>query len=448
MRLAAALLALTLATAALADAVEEVRQAEIGFAKAFADREKAKFFSYVADDAVFMGALHTQRGKAEVVRRWSRYFDNVPVAPFRWGPERVEVTGDGKIGFSMGPIYDAEGNHGGYYSSVWQKQGDGTWKVVVDGPGNPPAPLPENSAKLEEGHVTTPDGVKLYYRKLSGGSPVTLIVPLDFFLHEPLQQFADVATIITYDLRNRGRSTRTADVNTLTIDQDVADLETVRAHFKAEKFIPVGFSYLGKVVAMYAARYPERVSRVIQLGPAANRTADFPRTPAQQFGASPEDVKKWQELQASGAMEKEPRAFCEAQWKVLNYYMVGDPAHVSKDLSFCALENEWPVNFNRTFATLGPTIEKASLSAGELQKITMPVLVIHGDKDRNAPYAGGQAWAAALPDARLVTVPGAAHSVWRDDPVAVFGAIRHFLRGEWPLGTDAGRASARPPGTD
>ena len=434
MRLLVSFLALTLAVPALADAVEEVRQAEIGFAKAFADRDKEKFFSYVASDAVFLGALHTQRGKAEVVQRWSRYFDGVPVAPFSWGPERVEITGNGKIGFSMGPIYDGAGNHAGYYSSIWQKQDDGAWKVIVDGPGNPPAPLPQHSAKLEEGRVTTPDGVQLHYRKLSGGSPITIIAPLDFILHEPLQQFADVATIITYDLRNRGRSTRAADAATVTIEQDVADLETIRAHFKVDKFIPLGFSYLGKVAAMYAARHPQHVARVIQLGPAANRMSDFPRTTEQDFGAAPEDVKKLEAMLAAGAMEKEPRAFCEAQARVMNVYLAGNPARASKDVSFCALENEWPVNINRTFATLWPSIEKAALTPEELQKITMPVLVIHGDKDRNAPYAGGQAWAASLPAARLVTVPGAAHALWRDDPVTVFGAIRHFLRGEWPLG--------------
>jgi len=433
MKPTAVLLTLLLATTAFADAIEEVRQAEIGFAKAFADRDKAKFFSYVADDAVFMGANNTLRGKPQVIERWSRFFDNVPVAPFSWGPERVEVTADGKIGFSMGPIYDAQLNHGGYYSSVWQKQADGTWKVIIDGPGNPSAPLPQTAAKLEEGFVTTPDGMKLYYRKLGGRSPVTIIAPLDFVVHEPLQQFADVATIITYDLRNRGKSSRATDVKTLTIDQDVADLETIRAHFNVDKFVPVGFSYLGKVVAMYAVRHPEHVARVIQLGPAANRMADFKREPDQDFGAAAEDVKKWQEMRAAGAMQKEPRAFCEAQGKVMNFYLVGNPARASSDVSFCALENEWPVNFAATFETLWPTIEKASLSADELKKITMPVLVIHGDKDRNAAFEGGRAWAAALPDARLVTVPGAAHVAWRDDPVAVFGAIRHFLRGEWPL---------------
>jgi pimeloyl-ACP methyl ester carboxylesterase/ketosteroid isomerase-like protein len=390
---------MTLATSApaLADAIEEIRQAEIGFAKAFADRDRAKFFSYVADDAVFMARCYAaweSRREALVALLRQRAGRAVQL-----GAERVEVTGDGKIGFSMGPIYDGDGNHAGYYSSIWQKQADGTWKVIVDGPGNPPAPLPQNSAKLEEGQVTTPDGVKLYYRKLSGGSPITLIVPLDFILHDSLQQFADVATIITYDLRNRGKSTRAADVNTLTISQDVDDLETIRAHFKVEKFIPVGFSYLGKVVAMYAARHPERVSRVIQLGPVANRMSDFPRTREQEFGAAPQDVKKWQELRAAGAMEKEPRAFCEAEWKVMNFYLVGNPARAAKDVSFCALENEWPVNVNKNFETLWPTIEKTSLSEDELKKITMPVLVIHGDKDRNAPYAGGRAWASSLPDA-------------------------------------------------
>jgi pimeloyl-ACP methyl ester carboxylesterase/ketosteroid isomerase-like protein len=425
------LVAVLLTLPLLADAVEEVRQAEAGFARAFAERDKTKFFSYVADDAVFMGAVSTLRGKEQVVNRWSRFFDNVPVAPFSWGPERVEVTADGKVGFSMGPIYDGGGRHAGYYSSIWQRQGDGAWKVIIDGPGNPPAPLAENSAKLEETFVTTADGVKLYARKLGGGSPVTLIVPLDFTLHEPFRQFADVATIISYDLRSRGRSSR-GEVNTLTIDQDVRDLEAVRAHFKVEKFVPVGFSYLGKVVAMYAAAHPERVSRVLQLGPAANRMEEMPAVPQGTFGAPDTDVKALEEARSTGAG---PRPMCEAFWKVFAYRMVGDPKHAPRfDRSFCELENEQ--SFMQTMQTLWPTIQRASLTPDELTKIAMPVLVIHGTSDRNAVYEGGRRWAAELPDARLVSVPGAAHAVWLDDPVAVFGAIRHFLRGEWPLGSE------------
>ena len=434
MRFTAILVALALSVPVVAsDAVGEVRRAEIGFAKAFADRDKAKFFSFVAEDAVFLSALGTLRGKPAVVNRWSRFFDNVPVAPFSWGPERVEIMSGGTIGFSMGPIYGPDGAHAGYYSSVWQKQGDGTWKVVLDGPGNPPASLSENAARLEEGFVPTPDGVKLYYRKLGSG-PVTLIVPLDFVFHDVLKQFSDVATVITYDGRSRGRSSASA-VNLLTIDQDVRDLETVRAHLQVEKLVPVGYSYLGKVVAMYAAAHPERVARVIQLGPGANRPEDMPPVEEGTFGAPEADVKAVAEMRAAGIPQKDPKAFCDAYYKVMAYRMVGDPKHASRfDRSMCALENEQ--NFGRTFQTLWPTVLKATLSDAELAKIRMPVLVIHGTNDRNAHYNGGRAWAAALPDARLVPVAGAAHAAWLDDPVTVFGAIRHFLRGEWPLGSE------------
>jgi pimeloyl-ACP methyl ester carboxylesterase/ketosteroid isomerase-like protein len=420
----------------LGDAVEEVRQAEIGFAKAFADRDKAKFFSYVAPDAVFMTALGTLRGKDAVVERWSRFFDGVPNAPFSWGPERVEVTAGGSVGFSMGPIYGEQGEHGGYYSSIWQKQADGSWKVIVDGPGNPPAPLPENTAPAEEGFVTAHDGAKLYYRK-AGRGPITLIAPLGFVLHEPLKQFADVATVITYDPRNRGRSGRLDDVKMLTIENDVADLESVRAHFKAEKFVPVGFSYLGKMVVMYAAAHPERVARVIQLGPISNGPMQRPlqQQVSDDFGVPPAVANRWRELRAAGGIEKSPKEACEAQRDVLRFFLVGNPANASRIPSPCDMELEWPVNVNRHFEAHIPTVERNVLSAEQLRKVSMPVLTIHGTKDRNASYASGREWATILPNARMVTVEGAAHVLWADDPVTVFGAMRHFLRGEWPLGS-------------
>ncbi len=428
MKTLAAVLTLAIAIPAFADAVDEVRQAETSFAKAFADRDKAKFFSFVADDAVFMGAMGASRGKQAIVARWSRFFEG-PEAPFAWGPERVEVVAGGKTGFSMGPVVGADGKFVSQFVSIWQKQSDGAWKVVLDGPG---VPSVANAPRLEEGFVTTPDGVKLHYRKLSNGSPVTIIAPLDFALFEPLSPFADVATVITYDGRSRARST-VSDVKMLTIDQDVADLETVRAFFKADKFIPVGYSYLGKVVAMYAAAHPEHVTRVIQLAPGANRFADMPAPEQGTFGAPEELVKKLEELRASKTAS--PREICEAYWRVAAYRMAGDPKHASRfDISSCALDNEQ--NFMQTFQHLWPTITASSLSAEEMKKIAMPVLVIHGNRDRNADYKGGRAWAASLPDARLITVEGAAHGLWIDDPVAFYGAIRHFIRGEWPLGSE------------
>ncbi len=132
--LAAALLRVAVPSFA-AEVVDEVRQAESSFAKAFADRDQAKFFSSVADDATFLGAKQTLAGKDAVVRAWSQYFKGA--APFSWSPDRVVVNSTGDIGMTTGPVYDANGKHFADFLSVWQKQKDGTWKILFDGPGAP-----------------------------------------------------------------------------------------------------------------------------------------------------------------------------------------------------------------------------------------------------------------------------------------------------------------------
>ena len=129
--------------------------------------------------------------------------------------------------------------------------------------------------------------------------------------------------------------------------------------------------------------------------------------------------------------ESSPREFCEADAKVFRYVLIGNPAHASRIKSNCDLPNEWPVNTEKHFQQLFASIN--ALNITDLSKITMPALVIHGTKDRNAPYGSGREWAMSLPDARLVTIDGAAHVSWADDPILVFGSIREFLRGNWPL---------------
>lgn len=128
-----------LAAAGTAGPADQVRDAEAAFAKAFADRDQAAFFAFVAEDATFLSPTKTLGGKAQVTESWSRYFRD-PKAPFAWRPERVVVNGAGDIGLSTGPVFDATGKQTGNFSSVWRKQGDGTWKVLFDGPGAPACP--------------------------------------------------------------------------------------------------------------------------------------------------------------------------------------------------------------------------------------------------------------------------------------------------------------------
>src|SRR5436309_15919659 len=98
--------------AVASDPVDDVRHAEMAFAKAFADRDQAKFFSFVLDDASFLGGLRTLAGKKQIVERWSRFFIG-SAAPFSWAPERVVVSGN--TGLSTGPVYGADGKQIGNY---------------------------------------------------------------------------------------------------------------------------------------------------------------------------------------------------------------------------------------------------------------------------------------------------------------------------------------------
>ena len=124
--------------ASAADRAEEVRATEIAFAKAFAERDAKKFFSYLAEDAQFLGRRNTMHGKKEVVAGWSEFFKPA-VAPFRWKPERVVINTAGDMGFSSGPVFDPAGTQIATFTSTWIRQPDGSWKILFDGGSDCPA---------------------------------------------------------------------------------------------------------------------------------------------------------------------------------------------------------------------------------------------------------------------------------------------------------------------
>jgi ketosteroid isomerase-like protein len=117
-------------------AVEQVRAAETAFAQSMADRNLAAFSALLADETVFFGSTTVFHGKAEVVAAWKRFFDTTE-APFSWKPTEVEVLPSGSLGFTSGPVFDPQGTRIGTFNSVWQRQKDGSWRIVFD-KGCPP----------------------------------------------------------------------------------------------------------------------------------------------------------------------------------------------------------------------------------------------------------------------------------------------------------------------
>ena len=66
-----------------------------------------------------------------------------------------------------------------------------------------------------------------------------------------------------------------------------------------------------------------------------------------------------------------------------------------------------------------------------LSVVKAPVLVIHGIADP-IPIAASEAWASALPNARLLIINGAGHIPQAEQPEIFFKAVETFLQGDFP----------------
>jgi ketosteroid isomerase-like protein len=113
-----------------AELKEQVRRTETAFAKTMADRDSAAFASFLAPDAVFFSRGQGTHGATAVAERWKPFFQGQ--APFSWAPEFVEVLDSGKLAMSSGPVRDPSGKRIGTFNSVWRREPDGQWKIVLD----------------------------------------------------------------------------------------------------------------------------------------------------------------------------------------------------------------------------------------------------------------------------------------------------------------------------
>ena len=123
-----------------------IRIADLELAKAVADRSLQTFVSMVDNDAVFFGK-GVARGKNAVSKAWLPFFTDRTLF-LKWYPTQVEISSSGDLGYTIGDYErigkDASGAPAtvtGNYVSIWRKQPDGRWKIVLD-IGTPGTPKP------------------------------------------------------------------------------------------------------------------------------------------------------------------------------------------------------------------------------------------------------------------------------------------------------------------
>jgi len=110
---------------------EQVRRAEIAFARTMADRDHAAFSSFLAAEAIFVGPNRVLRGAKEVAAGWKRFYEG-PRAPFSWEPDQVHVLDSGALALSSGPVRDPSGKRVGTFNSIWRREPGGQWRIVID----------------------------------------------------------------------------------------------------------------------------------------------------------------------------------------------------------------------------------------------------------------------------------------------------------------------------
>ena len=283
------------------------------------------------------------------------------------------------------------------------------------------------------GWVTLPSGGRLYYEIAGKGD--TIVVPGAVYWSHALQPLTKSHTVIFYDLLGRGRSD-TASASRIVIDSIVQDLEALRQFFRMEKMNLLGLSVSGMVAPAYAIAHPDRVTRLALINPIAP-TADAQtsyRPPERTARIDSSAQREMARLRANGGSQE---AICRQFWKASGGWFVGDRASASRiDPTWCGVPNE---SLDAPLLWLGYLTSTAGNwdLTGAARAIKAQTLVVQAERDYFANPAGAKAWAAAIPGARLLMLPGLGHLALFENPDAVTAPLQEFFAGRWPAGAAA-----------
>lgn len=253
------------------------------------------------------------------------------------------------------------------------------------------------------------DGARIAFATAGEGPPLVRVN--NWFTHLELdwdnpvwrhwsQALAERRTLVRYDPRGSGLSDR--DVTDFSLDALVSDLEAVVDELKLRRFPLVGLCQGGVIAVAYAARHPERVSRLVLYdsylhgafaGEVSEKFAQQARAFAQMIEVGwGRQVGAFREMFANLLMPG--GAGTELKW-------IGDLQRRSASpATACSLWN----SFN------------AFDIRAEAPKVTAPALVFHVRGDAMVPFEAGRRLAAALPNARFVPLEGKNHILRADEP--------------------------------
>jgi pimeloyl-ACP methyl ester carboxylesterase len=268
-----------------------------------------------------------------------------------------------------------------------------------------------------------PDGTRLAM-SVVGSGPVLVktgswLNHLEFDWESPiflplLNELARRSRLVRFDSRGSGLSDWHIP-DSVTFEDMVSDFETVVDALGLEQFSIFGMSQGAAIAAAYAARHPERVSKLIVVGGyAQGRNKRGIEIDARQAEAMMTMMRVgWGD---------EHSAFMQAFSSI--YVPKGTPEQITwyTQLQRKAASAENAVRLR----TLFDNIDVSEL----LSAVPVPTLVLHSRHDSVVPFDQGRLFAAAVPNARFVSLESDNHVVMQGEPAfeRMIGEIERFLR--------------------
>jgi pimeloyl-ACP methyl ester carboxylesterase/DNA-binding CsgD family transcriptional regulator len=232
------------------------------------------------------------------------------------------------------------------------------------------------------------------------------------------EALTDGRTLVRYDPRGSGLSDR--NVDDLALDAWIRDLEAVVNAAGLRRFPLIGLCQGGVVAAAFAARHPERVSRLVLYD-------------SYLFGAYAEGADQRVQKQARTLSEmielgwgQETGAFREIFANLLMPDASKEQLRWIGELQRRTASAKIAKRLWDAFNTFNILTEAA--------KLKVPTLVFHVRGDAMVPFEAGRQLAAAIPNARFVPLEGKNHILLANEKAwQIFKTeLRNFLEGDEP----------------
>lgn len=246
------------------------------------------------------------------------------------------------------------------------------------------------------------DGVTIAYAVHGSGPPLLLdgcwLSHLQLDWTSPvwrhyLVELGRIATLVRFDERGHGLSDR--DVADHSLEARIADLEAVADHAGLERFSLMAMAQAGPVSIAYAARHPERLSRLILYGSYADPLAS----------STPEEVELDRAFQAliRVGWERPTPEFRRVFTSLMIPGATEEQMSWLDELQRCAVSAET--------AMLAREIRSRADVRPLLGTLSLPTLVVHSRGDRMNSFDKARYLATHIADARLVALESENHIV-------------------------------------